>query len=254
MKKRILFSLLLAACLLPLDGCAMLLERSYGGVEPYADRYWDPGAEDTLRAENYQELVNSLLMLVEQRAEEGVIRSYGEVDTSTQAWAAAREVRTDTLLGSYLLDGMTCTFESGGAYCTLTYHMTYRADTEDLDSVMTISDTQSLTDLLRLAVREEHPRLTAQFVYGIPREDVTAAVEALWQELVSDGAAEEPPEEGPEERPPAEQPPESTAPEDPEGAAPAEGGQDDASPCPWTIRCYPEGDTAELVEIDLAEP
>ena len=56
----------LSACLL-LGGCVSLLERSYSVVEPYADRYWDSAAEDTLKAENYQDLVNSLLMQVEQR-------------------------------------------------------------------------------------------------------------------------------------------------------------------------------------------
>ena len=56
---------------LALCGCGMLLERSYSSVEPYANRYWDSGAEDTLRSETYQDLVNSLLLLVEERAEEG---------------------------------------------------------------------------------------------------------------------------------------------------------------------------------------
>ena len=42
--------LLLAVCLL--GGCAALLERSYSAAEPYVDRYWDSGAEDTLRAES----------------------------------------------------------------------------------------------------------------------------------------------------------------------------------------------------------
>ena len=55
-----------------LSGCPALLERSYGVSEPYADRYWDSSAEDTLRVESYQDLVNSLLLLVEQRAEEGI--------------------------------------------------------------------------------------------------------------------------------------------------------------------------------------
>ena len=72
MKKRMAVSFL-AVCLL-LSGCASLLERSYSVVEPYADRYWDASAEDTLRVENYQDLVNSLLMLIEERAEDGVIR------------------------------------------------------------------------------------------------------------------------------------------------------------------------------------
>ena len=81
--------LLLAACLL--TGCAALLERSYSVVEPYADRYWDSSAEDTLRAETYQDLVNSMLLLIEQKAEEGVIRCYDEAEEYQQALAARGE-------------------------------------------------------------------------------------------------------------------------------------------------------------------
>ena len=71
----VFLALLLAVCL-SLSGCASLLERSYSVVEPYTDRYRDSGGEDALRAESYQDLVNSLMMLVEQRAEVGTIRCY----------------------------------------------------------------------------------------------------------------------------------------------------------------------------------
>ena len=174
-------SLLLAACLL--TGCARLLERSYSVVEPYADRYWDSSAEDTLRAESYQDLVNSMLLLIEQRAEEGMIRCYGESVEYSRALAAWNEVRQETMLGSYLLQSFRLSYEDGSGYGTLTCHIAYREDAEDIDSLMTLSDSQSLVDLLRLAVREEHEKLTAHFAYDTPREDVTAAVESLWQEL-----------------------------------------------------------------------
>lgn len=173
--------LLLAVCLL--SGCAALLERSYSVVEPYADRYWDSGEEDTLRVETYQDLVNALVLLITERAEEGVIRCYGEVGELRRVMAAREEVRTETVEGSYLLRDLRLSPESGTTYSTVTCYMTYREDAEDLDSIMTLSDTQSLVDLLRLAVREELEKQTARFSYDTPREDVTAAVESLWQEL-----------------------------------------------------------------------
>lgn len=61
---------------------------------------------------------------------------------------------------------------------------------------MTLSDSQSLVDLLRLTVREEREKLTAQFVYDTPREAVIAAVESLWQELCAGEAEAETPVEG----------------------------------------------------------
>ena len=196
MKQR-LFPPLLAACLL-LSGCTSLLERSYSVVEPYTDRYWDSSTKDTLRAESYQDLVNSLLMLVEQRTEEGVIRCYEEANSYQQALDAQKEVRDETTLGAYLLERLTFSYETGPSYGTLTYRMTYREGTEDIGSIMTLSDSQSLVDLLRLTVREDREKLTAQFVYDTPREAVIAAVESLWQELCAGEAEAEVPVEGAE--------------------------------------------------------
>ena len=173
--------LLLAACLL--TGCAALLERSYSNVEPYADRYWDSGAEDTLRVESYQDLVNSLLMLVEEHTEDAVIRCYGEAGEYQEVMAAREEVRRETTLGAYLLRNLRLDHEDGTSYSTVTCYMTYREDAEDLASIMVLSDSQSLVDLLRLAVREERDKMTARFSYDMPREEVSAAVENFWQEL-----------------------------------------------------------------------
>ena len=94
----------LALCLcLCLSGCAAMLERSYSFSELYVNRYWDTGAGDTLRAGTYQDLVNSLLMLVEQRAEEGVVRYSARTRSYNEVYSAVAEVRQKTALGSYLL-------------------------------------------------------------------------------------------------------------------------------------------------------
>lgn len=271
--------LLLTACLL--TGCAMLLERSYSTVEPYADRYWDSSAEDTLRVENYQDLVTSLLMLIEERAEEGIIRCYGETGEFRQVVAAQTEVRRETTLGAYLLKDLRFSSENGNGYSTITFHMTYREDAEDLDAIMTLSDTQSLVDLLRLAVREELEKQTARFTYDTPREDVTAAVETLWQELCrqemediqlaaeAEGVDAVPPEGGSQPPEVPEEAPEETAqtpePEEAEPSGQAEDPDAEPSedvpepaeetieypPCPWLVRFYPNYETAEIVEVIL---
>ena len=214
-----------------LSGCASLLERSYSVVEPYADRYWDASAEDTLRAESYQDLVNSLLLLVEERSEEGVIRYYTEGNAYSLALQATWEVREDTMLGSYLLEDLSFRYETGEeGVCTLTYELIYREDAEDVDSLMVLSDSQSLVDLLRLAIREGHDRLTARFAYDMPREDVEAAVAAMWREVCL-GSAEEPlpPETAAGEETDLAQPPESGAPTGGE-IPPEESGTPEESP------------------------
>lgn len=260
MRKIILLSLL-AACLL-LSGCSALLERSYSVVEPYADRFWETGVEDTLKAESYQDLVNTLLMLVEERAEEGVIRFYAESGENVYELAreASREVREETMLGSYLLRSLTFTGEPAENYCTLTYQLKYRADAEDPDSIMTLSDSQSLVDLLRLAVREGHGKLTARFTYDMPREEVAAAVETLWQELCL--GEEEPASADPAEETDPTGENQSGSGDQAEDVPPADGETTEAlgsaaeepvrlPPCPWEIVFYPDMESAGIVEILL---
>ena len=265
MKKRIL-TLLLAAAML-LSGCASLLERSYTVVEPYTDRYRDTTAEDTLRAESYQDLVNTLLMLVEQRAADGVIHYYGSsgVDAYMSAVAARQEVLQETVLGSYLLQDLVLHFSGGEEHSTLSFTLSYREEAENPDNLMVLSDTQSLVDLLRMSVREEHSLLTARFFEETARADVESAVQSFWLELQQESAAAE--SETPVEEVPATEPtlPEgetTTEPTPPEGETatetetpPQETETEPApsEPCPWTIRFYPDRETAEIVEILLTE-
>ena len=246
MKKQIP-PLLLALCLC-LSGCAAMLERSYSFSEPYVNRYWDTGAGDTLRASTYQDLVNSLLMLVDERAEEGTIRCYGAASSYLQVQSACREVSEETAVGSYLLDSLTFDYENGAGYSSVTCRMAYREDTEDPAAMMTLSDSQSLVDLLRLAVREEHEKQTARFSYNTPRAEVTGAVESLWRELQEDAA---PPVSTmsplPEE--PVEEPVEEEEPPVTEDIEPAMARE--IPPCPWEIRLYPDAAVTEIVEVLL---
>ena len=287
MKKRCL-ALAAAACML-LSGCSSLLERSYSSVEPYTDRYWDSGEADTLKAESYQDLVNSMLMLIERRSEEGVIRYYisnGE-DGQVQAARAKYEVCTETLMGSYYLENLVVSVTNGENYCTMTCYMTYREGVQDIDSMMALTDSQSLTDLLRMALREGHDSLTAQFISKVSREEVEQVVQQLWQELYLAELEEElnnnptPAPEEESEEPTDEEQGETEDPTEGETSEPNEGetqepnegnepdGTDEDSeyeepdedtpedpvieipPCPWVIIFYPDTQNAQIVEIRL---
>ena len=65
-----------AAALCLLTGCAPLLERSYSTAEPHSSKYWESEAADTLRAENDQDIVNDLLILIGQHTESATLRLY----------------------------------------------------------------------------------------------------------------------------------------------------------------------------------
>ena len=187
-------------------------------------------------------------MLVDERAEEGTIRCYGAASSYLQVQSACREVSEETAVGSYLLDSLTFDYENGAGYSSITCRMAYREDTEDPAAMMTLSDSQSLVDLLRLAVREEHEKQTARFSYNTPRAEVTGAVESLWRELQEDAA---PPVSTmsplPEE--PVEEPVEEEEPPVTEDIEPAMARE--IPPCPWEIRLYPDAAVTEIVEVLL---
>ncbi len=50
----------------PADRLCALLERSYSTAEPHSSKYWESEAAGTLRAENNQDIVNDLLILIGQ--------------------------------------------------------------------------------------------------------------------------------------------------------------------------------------------
>ena len=100
MKKRLCF--LLALCFL-LTGCASLLDREYSTAEPHSNKFWESEATGTLRAENYQDIVNDLMLLIGRHTDQAVIRFYSYNDGVSVADAlekAAAAVQHETALGS----------------------------------------------------------------------------------------------------------------------------------------------------------
>ena len=71
MKTRLLAML---CAVMVLSGCASLLEREYSSVEPHSSKFWESEAADTLRAENYQDIVNDLLILIGRHKESAILR------------------------------------------------------------------------------------------------------------------------------------------------------------------------------------
>ena len=60
--KRMVAGILVMLTLLGMTGCAPLLERTYVTAEPHSSKFWESEAASTLRAENYQDVVNDLMI------------------------------------------------------------------------------------------------------------------------------------------------------------------------------------------------
>ncbi|MBQ7714024.1 MAG: hypothetical protein IJT71_03940 [Oscillospiraceae bacterium] len=191
MKKYAIIYLMLL-CLI-LTGCGdRLLERSYATVTPHSAAYRETEDADTLRAENYQDLVNALLMLLGEHRGSGVVRVYGDApDKAALADRACVEVQQETALGAYLLDYITYGGSEESGYYELTVRFGYRRTAEEQMAIVSATSVEALPDLLRAAVEAGADALAVRVGhFDADQADVAAQVTAVHDELY-------PPEEAP---------------------------------------------------------
>ena len=185
MKWRPMVWMLVSLCLL--TGCASLLERTYSKVEPHSSRFWESEAADTLRAENYQDIVNDLLILIGQHTESASLRLYNFEDDLAAAAAmeqAAAETQQETPLGAYAVEYMTSAGQSRRGYYEATVKISYRRTAEQVQSLVNATSPEAVYSLLDAALDEGGTELAIRVSYwGTDgRERVEAAVEQLRKE------------------------------------------------------------------------
>ena len=152
-----------------LTGCASLLERSYTTSEPHSSKFWESEAAATLRAENRQDMVNDLLILVGQHTESAVIRLYEYNDDMTVAEtldAAATEVQQETAMGSYAVEYITYTVSSDNRpYSEIKLALGYRRTEEQVKSIVHATSISALHALLTAAAETSAEELVVQVGY-----------------------------------------------------------------------------------------
>ena len=192
--KRVFAAVLLSASLL-LTGCGALLERDYVTAEPHSSRFWESDAAGTLRAENYQDIVNDLLILIGQHTESATVRLYNYEDDVTVADALERattEVQQETSMGAYAVEYITASSRFQRAYYEISLEIRYRRTAEQIQAVVNATSTEALAALLEAALDEGRTELAVRIGYwgegGQTREE--EIVSRLREER---GLAETPP-------------------------------------------------------------
>ena len=202
----------LALCLL--TGCAPLLERSSTVSEPHSSKLWESEAAGTLRAENHQDIVNDLLILIGQHTESAVLRLYGFEDDQAameQMDQAMLEVQQETPLGAYAVEYLTYTVDdSARNYTAIQLTIGYRRTPEQIASMVYTTSISALHDLLTSAARSGSGELVVQVGYFDHQEEQVRAIVDQVQAM-----------EAPEEKE------------------------------PWTVNFYPEGGDVGIIEIIL---
>lgn len=161
-----LAALVLALCLL--TGCSALLERTYSTAEPHSSKFWESEAAGTLRAENHQDVVNDLLLLVGQHRETATLRLYdfkSELAVADVLEAAAAEVQQETPMGAYAVEFITTSSYAQRGYYEVAVRIGYRRTLEQLQAVVNATSPEALYSLLAAALDEEKTELAVRMGY-----------------------------------------------------------------------------------------
>lgn len=138
-----------------LTGCASLLERSYTTSEPHSSKFWESEAAATLRAENRQDMVNDLLILIGQHTETASLRLYNFPDEQTaleELEKAAQEVQQETPLGAYAVEYITYISQPQRSCFEADLQIGYRRTAEQMQTIVSASSVSALGDLLEAAL------------------------------------------------------------------------------------------------------
>lgn len=165
--KKSIWTGLVLLCLL-LSGCASLLDRTYSTAEPHSSRFWESEAADTLRAENYQDIVNDLLILIGQHAESATLRLYNFEDDLAVAEAleqAAAETQQETPLGAYAVEYITSSSQAQRGYYEAVVRIGYRRTTEQIQAVVNATSPEAVYSLLNTALEEDRSELAIRISY-----------------------------------------------------------------------------------------
>lgn len=207
----------LAVLLAALTGCTPLLERTYTTVEPHSSRFWDSESRDILRAENYQDVVNDLLLLIGQHTESGALRLYGfreDLAVSDLLEQAGAEIQQETPLGAYAVEYLTSAVQSQRGYYEVFVQIGYRRTAEQIQALVNATSPEAVYSLLEAALEAEKTEIAVRISYWGPdgRQRVEESVARLRAER---GLTEE---------------------------------------TPWLVNYYPAGDEVGLVEFLLDPP
>lgn len=186
-KRRILDWISFALVLCLLTGCASLLEREYSTAEPHSSKFWESEAADILRAENHQDIVNDLLLLIGQHTEDATLRLYNFADDLAVADAleqAAVEIQQETPMGAYAVEYITSSSQSQRGYYEVELQIGYRRTAEQIQAVVNATSPEGLYSLLEAALENEKTELAVRIGYW--GQDGTAKVDAAVAQLRED--------------------------------------------------------------------
>lgn len=169
--KRQLLALLAAAVLL-LTGCSGVLNREFFSVTPHNAAPLDEENPSMLRADSYQEIVNALMYLVAQGAEEGTIRVYLDHAKLADFLAAARsEVVEEDPLGAYAVSEISYRSTPLAECSQVEVAIRYRRTQEQIADIVSVTGAAAIRGEFKAALADFEPFCTLRLGYFDQDED-----------------------------------------------------------------------------------
>lgn len=169
--KRAFLALLLAGAL-ALTGCASMLEREYLSVAPYRPVSNSVDSSSTLRVENYQELVNTILYLVSEGETHGVLGLYNYTqDVEDDLTRACLEVVQEDPLGAYAVEYIKHDCTLIVSYYEANIDITYRRTPEQVASIVSVTGSSAIRRELRNTLTSFSPSAVLRVSYFAEDED-----------------------------------------------------------------------------------
>lgn len=175
MKYRLIVLCMALAVLL--SGCRFLPD-SYVSVSPHADSY-PQQTEEALTVEDYTELKNALLALVEEGVEEAELTTGAYSGDIEQDYATAVAYITGiNPMGAYVVDSIDKEIIRAGTYYKLNLKIRYRRSHAELAKAMTVRGSIGTRNAVAAAVAESSERLLLR-ISGYDQMDFDAMVAEL---------------------------------------------------------------------------
>ena len=170
MKKRI--AALTLALTLALTGCTSLLEREYFDISRYEPVSVGENSLSALRVETYQGLVNAILYLVSEGAEQGVLNLHNyNRDVADDLARACREVVQEDPLGAYAVDYIRHDFSRIVSYYEVNIYISYRRTPEQIDSIVRVTGSSAIRQALSQTLSTFSPETVLRVSYFSEDED-----------------------------------------------------------------------------------
>ena len=164
MKGTILSGVLAASLLL--TGCASMLTREYGSVEPHSATLVSEGDANTLRAESYQDVVNGLIYFINRGAESGSIRFDGEEpDVRALLDEACLEVVQEDPLGAYAVEYIKYNVAPIVGSYEADVHIPYRRSREQVAAITDATGASAIRSELSEALAAFSPEVVLRISY-----------------------------------------------------------------------------------------